>query len=216
MAAAAAAAMTLQVLLVACGSGAGESGPAPSPPVSSEPAPSEAVQNGPPALATGKSDLRVEAGRYLSPVGFEPALRLDVPAGWTSVHRGADGFDLGQPDPTRDAPLLAVVVLTPPQATAEAALVAIERRATGSVRQVHGTIGTLAARGLDIVGGRGQLVASAGSGIALDAARGQRVRVLAADVAGAPLMVVVLVPDGARWAKVLPRAEALLAGITPA
>lgn len=60
--AAAAAAMTLQVLLVACGSGGGESGPAPS----------GSVPAGSAALESGKSDLQVEAGRYLSPVGFEP------------------------------------------------------------------------------------------------------------------------------------------------
>ncbi|MCW2843747.1 MAG: hypothetical protein JWN22_1663 [Nocardioides sp.] len=213
------AAVALQVLLSACGGGDGPSSPS-SASTASGPAPSGSdsgsVPQGPAALPTGKSDLAVQAGSHLSPVGFEPALLLDVPEGWTSVHRGADGFDLGQPDPTRDAPLLAVVVLTPPQASAAAALAAVRKHTTGTVRAVGADIGTIPATGLDITGGTGQLVVSAGQGIALDAAPGQRVRVLAADVGGVPLMVVVLVPDGERWARVLPRAEALLGGVAPA
>ena len=59
-------------------------------------------------------------------------------------------------------------------------------------------------------------MASRDGGIALDAGSGQRMRVYAADVAGAPLVVVVLVPDGRRWKAAIARAEALLAGTTVA
>ena len=78
-----------------------------------------------------------------------------------------------------------------------------------------GCIGPIPAKALDITGGKGELVASADGGIALDAAPGQRVRVLAADVAGAPLVVVVLVPDRDRWSEVV-RSLAAPAGVTPA
>jgi hypothetical protein len=38
-----------------------------------------------------------------SPAGFEPALTFEVPDGWSSVHRYADSFDVGVPDPASDA-----------------------------------------------------------------------------------------------------------------
>lgn len=171
---------------------------------------------GPPTLMNGKDDEQVEAGTYLAPAGFEPGLLLDVPAGWTSVHRYADAFDLGQPDPDRDAPLLAVVFMRPSEPSARAALAGVRRRATGEVAAVQGDLAGSDAQGLDVNGGRGQLVVSADDGIALDAAPGQRARVLAAEVGGEPLLVVVLVPDGHRWNELWPRAEGLLAGVTPA
>ena len=81
---------------------------------------------------------------------------------------------------------------------------------------MQGDLAGADAQGLDVNGGRGQLVVSADDGIALDAAPGQRARVLAAEVGGEPLLVVVLVPDGHRWNELWPRAEGLLAGVTPA
>jgi hypothetical protein len=167
-------------------------------------------------LATGKTDLPLDAGVYGSPEGFTPDLAVTVPSGWTSVHRGADGFDFGKPDPNRDAPLVAVVVMRPAEATAVAALAAVRARATGTVRPAGGQIGTVRADGFDVDGGSGQLVASADGGIALDAAKGQRIRVLAADVGGEPLMVAVLVPDGSRFDAAWTDAAALVGGLAAA
>ncbi|MCW2797373.1 hypothetical protein [Nocardioides sp.] len=167
-------------------------------------------------LPAGKSDLPVDPGTYLSPDGFEPLLSIDVPEGWTSVHRGSDGFDFGRPDPTSDAPLVAAVLLRPEQSTAADAIAAIRAGTDGRVRDASGRIGSISASGIVVRGGSGELVSSAGFGIALDAATGQVVRILGADVAGVPLLAVVLVPDGDRYAAVLPLAAELLAGITPA
>jgi hypothetical protein len=168
------------------------------------------------ALPVGKSDLRLDAGSYASPPGFEPPLVLDVPAGWTSVHRGSDGFDLGRPDPRRDAPLVAVLLLTPDATSASEALDDVRSAADGQVRPIRGTLAGTRADGLAISGGSGPLVASAFFGIEVDAAPGQQVRVLGADVGGTPLLAVVLVPDGDRLDDLLPQAERLLAGVTPA
>ena len=129
-------------------------------------------------LPVGKSDLRLDAGTYASPPGFEPPLVLDVPAGWTSVHRGSDGFDLGRPDPRRDAPLVAVLLLTPGAASAGEALHDVRSAADGRVRPISGTLAGVPADGLAISGGSGSLVASAYVGIEVDAAPGQEVRVL--------------------------------------
>jgi hypothetical protein len=198
-------------VLVGCDdSGSGPSSASPNP----QPA-SSVGEPDPPALMNGKADEQVKAGTYLAPAGFEPELLLDVPGGWTSVHRYPDAFDLGQPDPERDAPLLAVVFMRPPESSAQAALAGVRRRATGQVRTVRGDLAGSAARGLDVSGGHGPLIVSADEGIALDAAPGQRARLLAADVAGKPLVVVVLVPDGRRWDELWPLAEDLLAGVTP-
>ena len=171
---------------------------------------------GPERLPSGKDLMEVTAGPYLTPDGFAPELRLDIPGGWTSVHRAADAFDLGMPDPDRDAPLLAVVFMTPAEGNAADALAAVEQRATGRVRAVRASIGPIKAKAIDVTGGRGELVASAARGIALDAAPGQRVRVLAADVDGAPLVVVVLVPDGDGWATGWAAARELLDGVSGA
>lgn len=175
---------------------------------------SPAQSGAPEPLPLGKDDLVVSAGEHSSPEGFAPAVSLMVPKGWTSVHRGADAFDLGLPDPHVDAPLLAVVFLTPPESSARAALDAVASRVADSTAPAQSTIGAIPATSVDLTGGKGQVVASRDGGIALDAGPGQRMRVYAADVAGAPLLVVVLVPDGRRWKAAIPRAEALLAGTT--
>jgi hypothetical protein len=199
----------LAVALVA-GCGGGSGGPAADPtPSHLTPSPSPRV----PELPLGKSDLALDPGVYGSPAGFSPALEITVPEGWSSVHRGSDGFDFGMPDPERDAPLLAVVLLRPAADTAAAAIEEVRAAATGRVRTVDGMIGSIPAVGLDVRGGTGELVSSAGLGIALDAAPGQRVRVLAADVGGVPLVEVVLVPDARRWGELLPVAVALTRGI---
>src|SRR5689334_10518914 len=97
----------LTVSLAGCGGGAD--------PVGAGPSTAQAER-----LPSGKADLAV-SGRYTSPERFAPEITLEVPQGWNSVHRGADGFDLGRPDPNRDAPLVAVVVLSPAQPTAREA-----------------------------------------------------------------------------------------------
>jgi hypothetical protein len=168
------------------------------------------------ALPIGKADLALDAGVYGSPSGFEPALAITVPVGWTSVHRGSDGFDFGMADPERDAPLVAVVLLRPAEGTAAEAVDAVRAAATGRVRDVSGSIGSIAAEGIVVRGGTGELVSSAGLGIALDAAPGQQVQVLAADVGDVPLVEVVLVPDARRWAELLAVAGELTAGVHPA
>jgi hypothetical protein len=168
----------------------------------------------PERLPTGKSDLAVAAGTYLSPDGFTPELTLDVPAGWNSVHRDTDAFDLGKPDPNRDAPLVAIVVMRPRSATATGALAAVADAAGSAGRPVTGRIGDLDADGFDVVGGHGQVLASAAGGIALDAAPGQRLRVLAADTDDGPVVVAVLVPDGAHFDAAWAEAEPVLAGIS--
>jgi hypothetical protein len=212
-------ALLLAGCLAACGGDA--DGPAGAQPD----APSEAQSSAPPAsssapaaeeLPIGKSDLPLAAGTWASPPGFEPALVLDVPAGWTSVHRGSDGFDLGRPDPRRDAPLVAVLLLTPDAPSARAALADIRSGADGDVRPIRGEVAGAPGTGLAISGGSGSLVSSAYFGIEVDAAPGQEVRVLGADVGGTPLLAVVLVPDGDRLDDVLPQAERLLDGISPA
>jgi hypothetical protein len=167
-------------------------------------------------LPIGKADLALDAGVYGSPSGFEPALTIDVPDGWTSVHRGSDGFDFGMADPERDAPLVAVVLLRASEATAAEAVEAVRAAATGRVRDVRGSIGSIAAEGIVVHGGTGELVSSAGLGIALDAAPGQQVQVLAADVGGVPLVEVVLVSDARRWEELFAVAGELSAGVRPA
>lgn len=159
-------------------------------------------------LPIGKSNLPLVAGRYRSPAGFRPSLGLTVPAGWSSVHRGADAFDLGRPDPTRDAPLVAIVLLTPAEPTAAAALAAVRTRVTGNA--VNATLAGVPAEGLEFTGGTGTLIASSGGGIALDAVPGQRGRLLAADIAGRPVVCVVLVPDAGQWDAVWPEASAII------
>jgi hypothetical protein len=170
---------------------------------------------GPPALPIGKSDLLVPGGEHQAPEGFRPRLRLIVTEGWTSVHRDVDGFDFGVPDPDRDAPLVALVFLTPPESSAAEALAAVRSRANGTVRAIGGRIGSIRASGLDILGGRGELVSSVDGGIALDAAPGQRLHVLAADVDGTPLLVVILVPDAEGWGPAYRRARGMLDSVRP-
>lgn len=207
------------VLAAVCGSvvlsGCSSASPGAAPSAASSPAASSSAPAAV-ALAVGKSMMPLSAGRYRSPEGFQPALNLTVPDGWTSTHRGSDAFDLGKPDPARDAPLVAVVFFAPPAPTASAALAALRKVAatSGTLTTVTGDIGGVPAQGIDLDGGTGQLIASADNGIALDAAPGQRVRLLAADVAGRPLVVVILVPDGKQWDTVLAQATQLLSGVT--
>jgi hypothetical protein len=168
----------------------------------------------PDVLPAGKGDLALKAMRYYSPVDFVPALSVAVPAGWHSTHRGDDAFDLSRPDPKADAPLVAVVLVTPPGDAVAASLAALRAKATVSVTDATGTLAGQPATGFDLVGGTGELLKSPTGTLSLDAAPGQRVRVLGIDVEDVPLLVAVVVPDGRRFAELLPQAQALLDGLT--
>jgi hypothetical protein len=180
--------LVVALLLTGCGGSDAEGGST-SPPVSSTPSSTAQV------LELGKTDVALEAGEVRSPAGFEPALSFDVPAGWTSVHRYADVFDLGLPDPDSDGPLAVVVVSVAPEADAAGALAAV----SGPQPHAEVTEATLlgsTAQQLDVVGGHGSAYTTRDGSVSLDAGRGQRLRLLAADTAGGALVVAVLVPDG--------------------
>jgi hypothetical protein len=76
-----------------------------------------------------------------SPAGFEPALTFEVPDGWSSVHRYADSFDVGVPDPASDGPLVVVTFSLAPETDAQAALAAIaDRQPKAKVRTGGGSL----------------------------------------------------------------------------
>ncbi len=196
----------LVALALVAASGCGSSS---TPPGGSSPSPSASAEAD--VLPAGKGDLPV-TGTVYSPLDFVPPLRLTVPDGWTSTHRGDDAFDLSRPDPTKDAPLVVVAFVTPQDATAKEALETLESR-LGKVTPVRGTLGGAPALGFDVVGGTGTLVESPSGTLTLDRQPSQRARVLAIDVDDVPLLVVIAVPDGSRFTAALPDVEALLAGV---
>jgi hypothetical protein len=158
-------------------------------------------------LPTGKDDLEVEATSHLSPEGFSPELAIDLQfsglVGWTSVHRGADAFDLALPSSKVDAPLVAFAFMAPSEPTAAEALATVRADATAAGAQVSDVDGPFdelgATAGVDIVAGQGQVVASGDGGIALDAAPGSRLQVFATDEGGSPLLIAVFAPDAKTW-----------------
>jgi len=158
-------------------------------------------------LPTGKDDLELQANSHLSPDGFTPELQLDLQfsglVGWTSVHRGADAFDLGLPNPEVDAPLVAFAFMVPAEASADEALATVRANATAAGAQVKDVTGPFdelgATNGVDIVGGQGQAVASRDGGIALDATPEGRLQVFATDEGGSPLLIVAFAPDAKTW-----------------
>jgi hypothetical protein len=159
------------------------------PPAASPSSPSAQV------LELGKDDVPLSAGPVRSPVGFEPALTVDVPAGWTSVHRYPDVFDLGRPDQDTDGPLVVVAFSLAPESDAGAALAAVADRQPSAAPGTGRLLDAEAAR-LDIVGGEGPAFTSRDGNVSLDAGPGQRLRLMAADTAAGALMVAVLVPGG--------------------
>lgn len=165
-------------------------------------------------LELGKSDLALEAGLVRSPAGFAPVVELEVPAGWTSVHRYADAFDLGQADPTADAPLVVVAVTTPPEADARAALAAVAaRQPAADVTRGSGVLLGSNARTLLVAHGDGPAYSSRDGSVALDAVDGYQLRLTAADLEGAPVVVAVLVVDDERTADLLAQADALVGSL---
>jgi hypothetical protein len=173
-------------------------------------------------LPTGKDDLELQATSHLSPDGFAPDLAIDLQfsglVGWTSVHRGADAFDLGLPNPEVDAPLVAFAFMVPAEASAEEALATVRANATAAGAQVKDVTGPFdelgAAAGVDIVGGQGQAVASRDGGIALDATPDGRLQVFATDEGGSPLLIAVFAPDAKTWPDVKAAMEQFSGALT--
>jgi hypothetical protein len=167
-------------------------------------------------LPTGKELVQLDAGTYRSPDGFVPGLTVTVPAGWGTSHRFDDAFDISRHDPTRDAPAVAVIWMTPAAATAAEALATVKAAAGPAATDVTGRVGTAEVPGLDITDGSGTVVESVRRGIALDAEKGQRLRVLGVDLGGKPLLVVVLVPVKASWDRLSAGAQQLIDSVRPA
>jgi len=170
-------------------------------------------------LRIGKSDLALPPGRYASPPGFIPPLQVTVSgSGWRSTHRGPDGFDLSRPDPTKDAPLVALVIIRPVESDTTAALAALQGRAAdaGSATRLSTmTVGGETATVVTVHGSQGELVRSALDGIALDAGGDQRLRVVVTEFDGHPMEIAVYVPDRERWAAGLEAALPLLTSLVP-
>ena len=199
------AAVLTATTLSGCG---GDDPEEPEPASSAAPEPSQPDSSQPEALSTGKSLLELEDGKeYASPDGFAPELRLTIPGqGWVSTHRGADGFDVGQPVPDVDAAMLVVAFLTAPEATSDEALQAIVGRAEDAGAEVAG----VPSQTIHITGGDGPLVASRDAGIALDAIPDGYSTIEASDTEGGTLLKVVWVPDAANQAEADQLAAALL------
>lgn len=171
-------------------------------------------------LPTGKDDLELDAVDYFSPDGFAPELELALGSGltgWISVHRDADAFDLGQPNPDADAPLVVVAFLVPPEDNAAEALGAVRRQAVDAGAKVSddpGPFGALAESGIDIRDGEGQVVASRDAGIALDAMPGARLQVWTADHGTDPVLIVAFTPDATLSAEADAFVQQLAASVT--
>lgn len=142
----------------------------------------------PRVLPIGKGDLPLTAQTYYSPLDFVPPLAVTVPAGWFSTHRGDDAFDLG-----RDG---VIVVFDTPEGQTVAPALAELRAKLPSPTSVTGTLAGEPATGFEGTGGTGTLLTSPSGTISLDLAKGQRTRVLGADVDGVPLLAVVILPSG--------------------
>jgi hypothetical protein len=145
------------------------------------------------ALPLGKSVVALHEGStYRSPPGFDPQVTVEVrAAGWVSTHRSIDAFDLSQPLPGEDAPLVVYAVLVPPEGSERAAIDAIKERAEAAGAEVEG--GTA----FTVTGGDGPLVTSRDNGIALDAVPGGYARFFVG-TSGEPYVTVLWVPDRAR------------------
>ncbi len=191
--------LTVALLATACGGSSGAADAAGAAGAAQQSASSTASRSPTvQVLELGKSDLALEAGTVASPAGFEPALTFEVPDGWSSVHRYADSFDVGVPDPASDGPLVVVTFSLAPEPDARAALAAVaDRQPTATVTAGEGSLlGTDVDR-LDLVGGDGPAYTSRDSNLALDAAPGQTLHLLATDAGGAPLVVGVLMTASA-------------------
>jgi hypothetical protein len=189
--------------LLALASLAGCGGDDPDPGSTPEPA-AASTGTGPERLPLGKSVFPFAPGEeYGSPDGFAPVLRVGAAGdGWVSTHRGTDGFDVGKPRSDADAPLVVVAFVVPPEQSAADGLAAIRERAGAAGATVTDTtdlFGTLAAGGVQITGGDGELVTSRDAGIALDALPAGRVEVWPAGRGTDAMLIVVYVPELSDW-----------------
>jgi hypothetical protein len=180
---------------------------------SSAPAPHSQPEQ-PAGLPIGKADMALPPGEYLSPGGFQPALRLSLAEEWNSVHRGDDAFDIGRPAPDADVPDVAVIFITPRSDDAGQLVRNIADRFDTQVGR--GELIGSSATTTTLVGGHGQILRSNGETIGLYADKNQMVRLSGAEVGGSPLVVVVLVLDHRRWPAVRDDVQQLLDGVEPA
>jgi hypothetical protein len=213
------ASLIVVVGLALTGSAGCSSSPAAQDDTSSSPPTSDVSAARPHVLETGKGDLALAADTYSSPEGFTPPLQFTVTGdGWRSTHRGPDGFDASVPDPTKDAPLVAVVVVTPPEADASSAFDEIlqnARSAGSTTRRLSIDLAGVKASAVDVLDGDGPLVTSAEGGISLDAGVGQRSRVAVLEIDGHPMVVTIYVPDNRRWKAGLEAAMPILSSLRP-
>src|SRR3954453_16018984 len=176
---------TMIVAISACGGSSSSTAPTTQPPPSTQTPPSASPSMT--ELPVGKAPLTVGPGVVISPEGFGPAVSMRGAAECMSTHPPRAAFDLGQPDPDRDAPAVAVVVLRPPaQTSAEAAagVTSAGRRAGAVVRRSSDRLAGTTTDVIDVVGGSGQIVPSVDHGIALDALPHARLRVVIATAGG--------------------------------
>jgi hypothetical protein len=156
------------------------------------------------------------SGRWRSPDTFAPPVSLAVSGtGWHSQHRYADFFDVGRPEPGRDAPRVAVAFSIAGGTRAADVVADVRARAgAAATAPVADRIGELSATRFDVVGGSGELYRSKTGGFGLDADPAQRLRFWVAETGGAVLVVTASVPDAAwHWAAELPRAAAVVASV---
>jgi hypothetical protein len=126
-------------------------------------------------LELGKTDVALSRGLVRSPEGFAPALTFEVTDGWSSVHRYADSFDVGLPDPDSDGPLVAVTFSVAPEPTGAAALAAIgDRVPTAKATSTSGELGGQQVGRLHLTGGVGTAFTSRDGSVSLDARTASR------------------------------------------
>jgi hypothetical protein len=167
----------------------------------------------PGVLVAGASPQALD-GEVFSPLDFVPPLRLTAPQGWVSTHRGDDAFDLSLTPDGETEPAVTVAFVTPQDATAQEALATLRSR-HGDGAPVTGNLGGRQMTGFDVVEGEGLLVESPVGTVTLHRQPGQRARLLAVDVDDVPLLVVIVVPDGRRFASLFPQVDALLRRTLP-
>jgi hypothetical protein len=145
-------------------------------------------------LPAGKSDLALTAGLYQPPDGFVPELTFRVVGeGWHSTHRDATAFDLGMPDPKRDAPLVALVFAHLPGNPEQAVAGIVGRQPKAQVDPLVRTLANHDATVVDVVDGKGPAF-EAGS-ISLDVSPATHLRVYVTTIDGDTLAAAALVPQ---------------------
>lgn len=167
-------------------------------------------------LPLGREVLSLDTGRWRSPETFLPPLSVVVTgAGWQSMHRFADMFDVTRPEPGRPVPRLAVVFSIGPGTDADAVVRDVTvRMGAAATATARGRLGSLPATVFDVVGGAGEAYRSTTGGFGLYGERGQRVRFWVATSGTAVLVATAIVPDAkAHWTVEVARAAAVVASV---